>query len=211
MNLEAKNIGWNWQRESTCGGPATQIMGCNFIDTLVHTESREERKADFDYFRKTGQWRLGHRLYETTGYHQDGHEIPVEVNITPIHVGHSYIFNAFIRDISARKRAEAELACERDLLKTLMDNSPEVICFKDRQSRFVRVSKSFARQVDVGDLESLLGKTDFDFFADESARPAYENEQQIIRTGEHVLGKVEKQTHADGRLTWALTSKLPWR
>ena len=34
-------------------------------------------------------------------------------------------------DISERKRAEAELAYERDLLQTLLENSPDSIFFKD--------------------------------------------------------------------------------
>jgi signal transduction histidine kinase len=63
----------------------------------------------------------------------------------------------------------------------------------------------------LADPELLRGKTDFDVFTEEHARPAYEDEQQIIRTGQPILGKVEKETHADGRVTWAMTSKLAWR
>src|ERR1035437_875804 len=52
---------------------------------------------------------------------------------------------------------------------------------------------------------------DFDFFTEEHARPAYEDEQDVIRTGQPLFGKVEKETHGDGRTTWCLSTKMPWR
>jgi PAS domain S-box-containing protein len=115
------------------------------------------------------------------------------------------------KDVIALKEAEANLASERDLLCTLLDNSPDCIYFKDRQSRFVRCSKAFERLFQVSDRSRFIGKTDFDFFTEEHARPAFEDEQEIIRTGKPILGKLEEETHPDGRITWCLTTKLPWR
>ncbi len=114
-------------------------------------------------------------------------------------------------EIAERKRMGAELAYERDLLKTLLDNFPDAIYFKDCDSRFVRYSKSLSQHFNLGDPELLKGKTDADFFTPEHARPAREDELEILRTGNSIIGKIEKETHADGRITWALTSKLPWR
>jgi PAS domain S-box-containing protein len=99
----------------------------------------------------------------------------------------------------------------RRLLQTLLDNSPDMIYFKDRESRFVHYSKSFRRLLNLENADSLKGKTDADIFAEEHARPAYEDEQKIIQTGVPIVGKLEKEVHQDGRITWALTSKLPWR
>jgi len=99
----------------------------------------------------------------------------------------------------------------RRLLETLLDNSPDMIYFKDRQSRFVHYSKSFSRLFHLENTDSLKGKTDADFFAEEHAQQAFLDEQEIIRTGVPVIGKLEKEVHQDGRVTWALTSKLPWR
>jgi len=115
------------------------------------------------------------------------------------------------RDVTGLKQAETDLAETSSLLDTLLENSPDFIYFKDRQSRFVRFSKSFARLFKVSDAESLRGKTDFDFFLEDHARPAYEDEQEIIRTGTPIIGKLEKELHPDGRVTWALTTKMPWR
>ncbi len=114
-------------------------------------------------------------------------------------------------DITERRQAEAALAEASSLLETLLENSPDCIYFKDAQSRFVRFSKAFEKLFNVADAESLRGKTDFDFFKEEHARPAFEDEQEIIRSGKPIIGKLEKESHPDGRVTWALTTKMPWR
>jgi PAS domain S-box-containing protein len=116
-----------------------------------------------------------------------------------------------LQDITERKEAEAELAYQRDLLQTLLANLPDAIFFKDRESRFVHYSQSLPRRLHVTDPEALRGQTDADFFSPEHACAALEDEQAILRTGQPMLAKVERETHIDGRITWALTSKMPWR
>lgn len=98
-----------------------------------------------------------------------------------------------------------------DLLEVLLENSPDLIYFKDRQSRFVRYSRMFREFLRLDETKLLTGKTDFDFFAKAHAEVAFQDEQAIIRTGKPIVGKLEKETHHDGRITWALTTKMPWR
>jgi PAS domain S-box-containing protein len=114
-------------------------------------------------------------------------------------------------DITDRKRMEQALAYERDLLRTLLDNSPDSIYFKDLQSRFLRCSHAFAHRVGTNKPEDLLGKTDFDLFQQECARESFGDERQIIATGDPIIGKVERELWKDGSITWVLTSKMPYR
>jgi PAS domain S-box-containing protein len=108
------------------------------------------------------------------------------------------------------KRTE-ELAHERDLLRTLMDSSPDQIYFKDRQSRFVRSGRANAVRLGAKSPAELVGKTDSDFFAPVHANAALADEQEIIRTGLPVIGQIEREVMPDGHVSWVLTTKMPWR
>jgi PAS domain S-box-containing protein len=110
---------------------------------------------------------------------------------------------------SDRRRVEAALEQERNLLHTLMDHLPDNIYFKDAASRFIRISKAMATQFGLSDPAEAVGKTDFDFFTDEHARQAMADEEQILRSGQGVVNKEEKETWPDGHTTWTLTTKMP--
>jgi PAS domain S-box-containing protein len=100
---------------------------------------------------------------------------------------------------------------DRMLVTAFLENVPYAVYFKDRNSRFIAVSASMAQHFGGATRDQVVGRTDFDFFAATHARPAYDDEQRIIRTGQPLVGKIEKETWPDGRVTWVLTSKLPLR
>jgi diguanylate cyclase (GGDEF)-like protein len=56
-------------------------------------------------------------------------------------------------------------------------------------------------------LEDVIGKTDFDFYSEPHAAAAFEDEQWILKTGQSIIGKVERVTFHDRPDTWLSTSK----
>jgi diguanylate cyclase (GGDEF)-like protein/PAS domain S-box-containing protein len=94
------------------------------------------------------------------------------------------------------------------LLNSLLDNVPEHIYFKDIENRFIRISKALADVFKLTDPAEAIGKTDYDYFSIEHARLAFEDEQEIIRTG-RILNIEEKETWSDKPDTWVLTTKMP--
>jgi len=113
------------------------------------------------------------------------------------------------RDITEGKQAEEALAYERDLLHALMNNIPDAIYFKDAKSRFTRTNKAHAQMIGVADSKAAIGKTDFDFYAEEFAREAYADEQEIVKTGKPLVNKIEKIRRSNGFFQWVSASKVP--
>jgi len=114
--------------------------------------------------------------------------------------------------ITGDKGVEEELTREHILLmEALEENIPDTIYFKDAQGRFINLCKAHVRAFNLVNKREVIGKTDFDFFTDEHARAAFEDEQKIIRTGEPIINKEEKETWPDRPATWVLTTKMPLR
>ncbi|HVU33763.1 MAG TPA: PAS domain S-box protein [Opitutaceae bacterium] len=142
-------------------------------------------------------------------------------------------YRGTMRDISARKKVEAELQesqarliYQRDQLQALLEASPDSIYFKDLQSRLVRVSRSKALKTIQGvprlkeryeadpktdPIHLVIGVTDFETYTPEDAQRAYDDEQAVIRTGEPIINKLERQIYQDGSVVWHLSNKMPWR
>ncbi len=115
------------------------------------------------------------------------------------------------RDVSQQKRAEQELARERDLLKTIIDNVPDLIYVKDRVGRFVTANASLLRLLKLESADQMRGKTDYDFSPPEMACNYVTDDQNVMRSGEPLLDREESHRRDDGSPIWLLTTKVPLR
>jgi two-component system sensor histidine kinase/response regulator len=179
-------------------------------------------KTDFDsypgeYAKKTFQdeqkiMRLGQPLInKVEELKKDGQTQWASATKVPLkgENGHVMGIVGISRDITERKRMEEKLAHERDLLEALMDNVPDAIYFKDAESRFTRINREHARWMGLNDPAEALGKTDFDFYAKEFAREAFEDERKALKTGQPMIGRIEKIRTRDGKPRWASATKVP--
>jgi len=101
---------------------------------------------------------------------------------------------------------ENELKQEKFLIDAISDQ----IYFKDLKSRFIRINKAQATKLGLEKTDQAIGKTDFDFFSNEHAQQAFEDEQEILVSGITVT-KEEKETHFNRPDTWVSTIKMPLR
>ena len=99
---------------------------------------------------------------------------------------------------------------EQSLLRSLMENIPDHVYFKDRDSRFIAVSGSKARRNGMAPA-AMVGMSDFDLFTYQHARKAFEDEQRIMQTGQPMINQEERETWPGGPDTWASTTKMPLR
>ncbi len=138
----------------------------------------------------------------------------------------------FFRDITAHKEAEVSLRNanaladeanrrllseretlnnERRMLRALFDNIPDFMYVKDAESRFLVANSHLAHAVGVETPEMVLGKTDFDFYPHEQAMGFFQDEQNVIRSGQPLYNREEKGVDSTGREINVLTTKVPVR
>jgi PAS domain S-box-containing protein len=165
-------------------------------------------------YRDDDRWVMEKRqIFETVEEHESagGQTTYVRVIKTPLYDAQGEVRGTLgiFWDITEHKRAEEALAHERDLLHALMDNIPDTIYFKDTGSRFTRINRAQAQVLGLDDQGEAIGKTDFDFFAQAHARAAYEDEQEIVRSGLPIIDKLERLQGKGRPPYWASVTKVP--
>ena len=105
---------------------------------------------------------------------------------------------------------EAEL--DRICLHNLLSACADMIYFKDRQSRFIRASRSAAEFTGAGGPAGMLGNSVRDYFTPEHVTASVMVEQEIMRTGKAVndIEEPHLRPHTGDEETLS-TSKQPLR
>ncbi|MEJ2544355.1 MAG: hypothetical protein P8Y99_09840 [Calditrichaceae bacterium] len=92
-----------------------------------------------------------------------------------------------------------DLEFEKLMFHRLLSTIPDLIYFKDRQSRFTILSQTMIDRFEEKKMGNVLGKSDFDLYTEEHARQAFDDEQKIMETGESLINKEEKETWEGGK------------
>ena len=116
-----------------------------------------------------------------------------------------------LRDIAARRRAEAALAAERNLLRSIIDTLPDHVFVKDTSGRYLLDNESHRRLLaNKGDAHPE-GHTVFDYFPPEDAARYHDDDRFVMETGERILNREDAVAGAEGREMWLQTTKVPLR
>jgi PAS domain S-box-containing protein len=111
---------WNVQAEQIFGWPRQEAIGRLLSATIIPAQYREAHEQGLRRFLATGKGPMLNTRVEITGCHRDGHEIPIELAISPsLGQGGDYTFSAFVRDISARKQTEQQGLMHQEELQRL--------------------------------------------------------------------------------------------
>ena len=100
---------WNHHAESIFGWSSSEAIGQNLGDLIVPPSLREAHHRGLRRFNSKGVARVLDTRLELSGLRKDGGEVPVELSITLVSRDGRDVFVGFVRDISERKRAEAQL------------------------------------------------------------------------------------------------------
>ncbi|GIW53660.1 MAG: hypothetical protein KatS3mg082_0064 [Nitrospiraceae bacterium] len=124
---------WNAQASHLFGWTREEALGRQLAATIFPEQDRAAHEQRVQQFLSTGESRCLNQRVEVMARHRDGHEFPVELAIAPARVGEATILSAFVRDITARKRAESRLASQYAVTRvlsechTLADAAPKIL------------------------------------------------------------------------------------
>ncbi|WP_090385135.1 PAS domain S-box protein [Pseudomonas anguilliseptica] len=102
-------IEFNPAAEQTFGHTRSTVLGKEMADLIIPEALRAAHRRGMQHYLSTGEHKVLGQRVEVTGLHRDGHEFPIELAIAPIRLDQRTLFTAYVRDITDRRVAEAEL------------------------------------------------------------------------------------------------------
>ena len=107
-------------------------------------------------------------------------------------------------------QTQEELRNSKQLLQLVMDNIPQYIFWKDRNSVYLGCNQNFARAAGIDNPDKIIGKTDYDLpWKKEETEFFRECDRRVMESNTAELGIVETQLQADGKEAWLETNKVP--
>ncbi|MBI1737959.1 MAG: PAS domain S-box protein, partial [Acidobacteria bacterium] len=137
MNSEGLIMEWNPQAAATFGSAREEVLGRPLGETIVPARYREAHLQGLEHFLAFGEHAILNKRIEMFALHRDGHEIPVELTISAIPLGTSYIFCAFLHDITERKRAEEALLFNQQRLAGMVESAMDAVITVDEAQGIV--------------------------------------------------------------------------
>jgi len=107
-----------------------------------------------------------------------------------------------------RKRDEEHLRESECHYRTLLENLPQKIFFKDRNSVYISCNENYARDLKIN-LHRIVGRTDFEFYPKKLARKYRADDKRIMKSGR--IEDIEEEYIQDGRKVFVHTVKTPVR
>lgn len=195
----------NSQTELLFEFPRQELLG-RPVETLIPERFRHQHSQHLmDYFFQPKARTMGTGL-GLFGLRKDGTEFPVEISLGPLHTEEGVLASAAIRDITERKRAEAELRESEARLQAILDNCPGMVFLKDVEGRYLHVNRQFERAFHIT-RERVVGKTDEAIFEPEQAAAFRANDLKVLQAGVPFEFE-EVAMHDDGPHT-SIVSKFP--
>jgi PAS domain S-box-containing protein len=185
------------------GMSVDQLVGNNIMSYFRHTADRDRFLQDL--LNNTSNF----PLYECEFIRPVDAFFVAEVNQTVVHDADGVVlhFQIIVRDITARKRAEAQLAHDRNLLRTIIDSIPDSIFALDYSGRYILSNKAHYESLGQT-LESILGKTTHDLFPPEVATAYAREDMSVMQMRRSLHVELPEET-ASGNMYWRDITKVP--
>ena len=183
-----------------------EILGRSLLSWVA---PEEQEKASTNIRRLLTEGKL--TATEYTLIKKDGTRFIGEVNAAVIHSADgSAISIIFItRDVTERKRVQDELFNSRQMLRSVLDNIPQRVFWKDRNSVYVGCNKAFGVDCGYEDPNDLVGKTDYEATSAKTADLYRADDLEVMESGRPKLNYEEPLIRANGSRGWLITSKVP--
>ncbi len=99
----------------------------NNVSMLMPSPDREQHDSYLERYRLTGIPHIIGHGREVTARRRDGSTFPARLAISETRVGTQRLFTGFLQNLEAQKKAESELAAEREQFNSILETAPDPV------------------------------------------------------------------------------------
>lgn len=216
VTIDASGIvtDWNGQASAIFGWSREEALGQRLSDLIIPARDRETHERGMRQYLASGDAHILNRRIEVPALRRSGEEFPVELAISPVRVGGTIFFSAFIRDITDRREAETKIRESEVRYRSVVNALDEGVVVIDAEG-VVRTGNASAERILGLPSEELTGRS----LHDGSWRTIHEDGTPFLpqdfpaaitlRTGEPCASVVMGVYRPDGRLRWIDINSRP--
>jgi PAS domain S-box-containing protein len=105
MRFDGTIAGWNDVAAETFGWTFAEVRDLPMSEFIIPPRHREAHERGLVHHLATGEGPILNTRFEIEALHRDGHEMPIELSITPTTQFGEVVFLGFLRDITERRAA----------------------------------------------------------------------------------------------------------
>ena len=203
MDADGVITDWNPMAQTIFGWPKSEAVGRTVADTIIPPRHREAHRKGLARFLETGKGPVLNQRLELEGLHRDGREFPIELSVGATQSAHGVVFSAFLRDITARRQAEAEV---RRLAATVAASTDAIIS-ADLDGTIINWNAGAERMYGYP-AEATVGRK-LSIIVPEDRAGELKGALDRVKRGEHVEQLETVRRRKDGRLIEVSMSLAP--
>ncbi len=205
---------WNGQASAIFGWSREEALGRRLSELIIPQRDRDHHERGLRQYLASGETHILNRRIEVLALRRSGEEFPVELAISPVRVGDTIFFSAFIRDITERREADTKLKDSEVRYRSVVNALDEGVLVIDATG-LLRTGNASAERILGMSSEELTGRSLHDDrwrTIREDGSPFLPNEYPAaitLKTGEPCVGVVMGVYRPDGQLRWIEINSRP--
>lgn len=195
INKEGKVTEWSRQSETLFGWSRDEAMGEEMSDMIIPESLRSAHHGGIDHYLATKEGPVINNRVEVPAVNRQGEEFPVELTVTPFELDGNPFFSAFVRDLREAKKAELELATEKERLSATLTGMEEGVVVSDQEGKILLINPAASKLLILPEGEHV-GKDFSEIVKDNNFLKlwhAASQEGEILRRQTFIQSEVEGQ------------------
>jgi PAS domain S-box-containing protein len=197
---------WNKAAECMFGYPASEMIGQS-IQRLIPPDRQSEEDMILARLARSESI----ERHEMVLLAKDGRTLDASITVSPMRDAEGRIIGCskVIRDITQRKRMEAQLAEREAQLAMFVEHAPAAIAMFDDKMRYLAVSRRFVSDLRLPAAAELIGRSHYEIFPD--MPPSWREAHARVLAGEELANEEDYFPRQDGSVLWSRWLMKPWR